>query len=54
MSKQTSLTFLFPWLPPLVIKFVMVNNGIEVQVHKNNQQIKDRRGTTPDTTRDCP
>ncbi|HEY7415920.1 MAG TPA: hypothetical protein VH593_12055, partial [Ktedonobacteraceae bacterium] len=34
-------SFLFPWLAPLVMKFVLVNGGIEVQLWRSNQSLKN-------------
>lgn len=35
------LSFLLPWLAPLVIKFAVVNGGIEVQLYRNNRLLKN-------------
>ncbi len=39
--RSSPLSFLFPWLSPLVIKFVVVNGGIEVQLYRNNRLLQD-------------
>ncbi|MEO7021181.1 MAG: hypothetical protein ABI234_13580 [Ktedonobacteraceae bacterium] len=40
-TRTSPLTFLFPWLAPLVLKFVLVYGGIEVQLFKNDQLIQN-------------
>lgn len=40
-SRSSPFSFLFPWLSPLVITFVWVNGGIEVQLYKNNRLRKN-------------
>ncbi len=35
------LSFLLPWLAPLVIKFAAVNGGVEVQLYRNNRLLKN-------------
>jgi len=38
--RSSPLAFLFPWLSPLVIKFVIVNGGIEIRLYKNNRWLQ--------------
>ena len=39
--RTSPLSIVFPWLSPLVIKFALVNGGIEVQLYRNNQPLKN-------------
>ena len=39
--RSSPLSIVFPWLSPLVIKFALVNGGIEVLLYRNNQPLKN-------------
>src|SRR6185312_3857916 len=39
--RSSPLSIVFPWLSPLVIKFALVNGGIEVLWYRNNQPLKN-------------
>src|SRR5258706_2357494 len=39
--RSSPLSSLFPWLSPLVIKFAVVNGGIEVQLYRNDRLLKN-------------
>ena len=42
-NRSSPLSFLFPWLSPLTIKFAVVENGIVVQLYQNKHLLKNWR-----------
>ena len=40
-SRSSPLSFLFPWLSPRVLKFALIDNGIEVQLWRNNRLLSN-------------
>lgn len=40
-SRSSPLSFLFPWLSPRVLKFALTDNGIEVQLWRNNRLLSN-------------
>src|SRR5258708_4025682 len=39
--RSSPLSFLFPWRSPLMIKFAVVNGGIEAQLYRNDRLLKN-------------
>src|SRR5690242_5109931 len=40
-THSSPLAFLFPWLSPLVINFILTDGGIEVQLQRNNRLLQN-------------
>ena len=41
--QSSPLTFVFPWLAPLVITFALVPGGVEIQLSKNGHLVKNEQ-----------
>ncbi|HEY1348949.1 MAG TPA: hypothetical protein VGF67_04920 [Ktedonobacteraceae bacterium] len=42
-NHSSPLSFVFPWLSALTITFVLVENGVEIQVYQHRRQLKNWR-----------